>query len=531
VSRLGSDSDLIFRNIFFLFQSQVLSTIITVLSHIFIVRYLGSLQYGLVSQVVILVSIIGVFRYWGVNTALTKYLAEYRKKNQLDLLQFFLFSGLFFEIIIGVFLSLVSYFFSSYYSHNLINQPELEPLLQIYSFTILFQCIYEYSLSVFIGYEKIKLYSYFTIVFGLMRSLLPPILVYCGYGLYGAILGNLIPLGFISCISIIVVIKKVYYYDEYLSHNFSTIMNALNTLVLYGIPLFFKNIVKNIGNQINTFVLSIYVGPITLANYNVAKNYEIIYTNIASPISNVLFPTFSKFNLRHNYEDITLLYKNSIFYTSLLIFPITFGIAILSKHLVFFLYGDSYQFAIKILNIIILNYLSMGLGSLTNIKLLESQGDTKFLLKIEIIRLAKIIILIPVIVKYNLIIYLLLNFILTIPISFYEFYWIKYNYNITNDWISIFKIFFSSLATSLIVNYILNMVNLNSLYSIISGFFIYITIYLIFLPLIGAINYNQVNYIENNLANISIISHLYYYPGLFVKYIIKKKKEYNLKLS
>jgi O-antigen/teichoic acid export membrane protein len=514
----------IFKNVAFLLQSRILSTFISFLSHIFIARLLGSFQYGLVSQLVVLVSIIGIFRYWGINTALIKYLAEYRNKNQSILLQHFLLSSFLFEFILGLLLSSASFFVSSYYANNLIHQPELEPFLKIYSFYILFQCLYEYSLSVLLGYEEIKYYGYFTLSYTLLKSLLPPLFVYYGYGMYGIVMGNLIPLVIISIVSLAVVYKQFYSHKKYVYNDISKINAAFKQLLWYGLPLFFKNVTKTIKSQISALVLSIYVGPISLANYSVSQNYEIIYSNITAPLSNVLFPSFSKLNITEDKHKISLIYNYANFYLSLFVFPLTFGILLLSKHMVFLLYGPTFLSASGFIDLIILKYFLIGAGSLANNKLIQSQGDTKYLLTLELINIFKYILLTPLIIVYDLNAFLFIDFILSIPLAIYVFYWIYKNYGITNDWNNILKLFVSSLLTTLIAHNCIIILNLTSEYSLFIGFILYVLFYMIILPLIGAIKNEHLDYLEANLKELGLIFLLFNYPIGIIRYIIIIKK-------
>jgi O-antigen/teichoic acid export membrane protein len=511
----------IFKNTTFLLQSQMLVTLISLLRHIFVIRLLGSFQYGLVSQLVVLVSIIGIFRYWGINSALVKFLAEYRNKNQPILLQHFLLSSFLFEFILGLLLSLVSFFVSSYYAHNLIHQPELEPFLKIYSFFILFQCLYEYSLSVLLGYEEIKYYGYFTLSYTLIKSILPPLFVYSGYGVYGIVMGNLIPLVIISVLSLAVVYKQFYSHKKHIYSDISRLNAAFKQLLWYGVPLFFINITKTIKSQISSLVLSIYVGPVSLANYSISQNYETIYSNITAPLSNVLFPSFSKLIITEDQHKISLIYNYANFYMSLFVFPLTFGILLLSNHMVVILYGTTFLYASGFINLIILKYFLIGAGSLANTKLIQSQGDTKYLLTLELMGIFKYILLTPIII-YDLNAFLFIDFILSIPLTIYVFYWIYEKYGITNDWNNILKLFISSLLTTLIVQNCLSILNLTSNYSLFIGFILYILFYMIILPLIGAIKDEHLDYLEVNLKGLGLIVLLFNYPIGIIRYIISQ---------
>ena len=67
---------------FHLLWGLVISTIISAVATIFVARLLGSDLYGLYGIVLTAPNLIGVFRDWGINSAMVRYTAQYRSENQ-----------------------------------------------------------------------------------------------------------------------------------------------------------------------------------------------------------------------------------------------------------------------------------------------------------------------------------------------------------------------------------------------------------------------------------------------------------------
>ncbi len=66
----------IFKNIGSLFTSQIAGYIITLLFTIYLVRYLGVTNYGILSFALALISMLGIFADFGLNTLMTREIAK-----------------------------------------------------------------------------------------------------------------------------------------------------------------------------------------------------------------------------------------------------------------------------------------------------------------------------------------------------------------------------------------------------------------------------------------------------------------------
>ena len=85
---------------FHLLWGLVISTVISSIATIFIARLLGSDQYGLYGIVLIGPNLIGVFRDWGINSAMIRYTAQYRSEERISEVKNILISGIIFEIVL-----------------------------------------------------------------------------------------------------------------------------------------------------------------------------------------------------------------------------------------------------------------------------------------------------------------------------------------------------------------------------------------------------------------------------------------------
>lgn len=140
-----------------LFLGVTLSTIISAIGTILVVRLLGPSQYGLYSIALISPALISLFRDWGTNSAIIKYLAQYRSENKKAEMKTILASGALFESAVGILLTLTCYLLAGFLATNIFHRPEMKSLIEIASITILAGSLLTVSQSAFIGFERMEL--------------------------------------------------------------------------------------------------------------------------------------------------------------------------------------------------------------------------------------------------------------------------------------------------------------------------------------------------------------------------------------
>jgi len=98
-----------------------------------------------------------------------------------------------------------------------------------------------------------------------------------------------------------------------------------------------------------------------------------------------LFPAFSKLDQRN--EDLGRLFTLSIKYTALLVVPASTVLAVLSKDLVYLVYGPSYELAPAFLSLYVLTFLYAGFGSAILYHFFNGTGETRVVFKSNLINL------------------------------------------------------------------------------------------------------------------------------------------------
>jgi O-antigen/teichoic acid export membrane protein len=179
--------------------------------------------------VVTVPNLVGVFRDWGINSAMVRYTAQYRSEDKASEIRNILISGIIFEIVLGMALSVVSFALSGYLAANVFLRPEIAYLIQIASITILAGGLIN---AAFTGIEKMELNSLMLIFQSIIKTAIMLTLVVLGLGTSGAVLGYTIAMVFAGLIGALVWTQ--YKNLPKLSHAKLEIKAYTKTMLTYG---------------------------------------------------------------------------------------------------------------------------------------------------------------------------------------------------------------------------------------------------------------------------------------------------------
>ena len=174
---------------FHLFAGKTLSTVILAVGTIVLGWFILEGDYGLYAVALIPATTFLLFQDWGVGSAMTRYCAQSRAARKEGALRRIIIVGLAFEVASGTVLTVLSLLTSNFIAVTIFGKPESAFLMTLVSVTILSTSIYVAIQSIFVGFEQMKLSSLVMIVQAIVQSAFAPLLVYMGYGAFGAVLG------------------------------------------------------------------------------------------------------------------------------------------------------------------------------------------------------------------------------------------------------------------------------------------------------------------------------------------------------
>jgi O-antigen/teichoic acid export membrane protein len=431
---------------FHLLWGLVISTVIQAVGFFVIARLLGEDNMGLYTIAVAAPNLIATFRDWGVNTAIVRYSAQYNSENNVAKIRSIFVSGLAFEIILGLALSIFSITISGFLA-DIFQRPEIVPLIQVASLFILTGALVNTASAAFTGMERMHLNSIMLIVQSIVKTGLTIALVLLGLGTLGAVTG------FSAAVSIAGITGVLLMYTMYASLPKPTdgklaLGETIKSLLKYGFPLSIGAILSGFLALFYNFIMAVFVTDNSaIGNYGVAANFVVLITFFATPVTTMLLPAFSKLDYRKDHADLKNVFQYSVKYAALIVVPVTVMVMSLARPAIGTIFQDSYAQAPLFLALLSIAYLLSALGSLSNGNLINSQGDTKYNLKLSVLSVAIGFPLSFVLVsQFGIIGLIASTIIVSLPTLFLSLGFIKKRYGVSIDWPSSAKILFSSVV-------------------------------------------------------------------------------------
>ena len=491
------------RGSFFLFLGQASSTIIMALSSILIARLLGPENYGLYTIAMIAPSFFIALSDLGISPALTKFSAHSKGKDQkvVGLIQ----AGIIFKFILSLILSLVLLLLSESIATWVLRRPGLGLLIRFTSLYLVSQAIFMTLDSIFIGLDKTENSSLLMNTQAVIKTVASPLLIIFGMGAIGAILGAALGSLLAAAIGVAVLLWRLC--PSLISGNHGDNVNffqALRLMVPYGVPLYLSTLIFSLLAQYRRFILALLVSNMEIGNYTTAMNFSVLITPLSYPIAASLFPAFSKLSIEEDRDMVEKMFRLSVKYTSLFVIPTSLAVAVLSKELVYTLYGSQYGLAPSYLALYVLIFLCTGLGMFVVGSFFNGQGDTRATLRTNLVNLG-----------LSLPLAFILTFLYGVPglmasllasqllSSTYGLFLARKKYAVTVDWASSLRTGVASLSSALLVYIFTAFAPIPvHIFKLAIGGPLYVTSFLAFAPLLRAINKADIKNLDEMLKGL-----------------------------
>jgi len=509
VSKARSMAKVSAKGVFNIFWGLAASSIISAVGVMVVAGLLSEGDYGLVAIALVGPNLIAIFRDWGVDWATIKYTAQYLSENNEEKVKNVVASIVFFEIILGFLLSIFSFSMSGFMA-NMLERPDIVPLIQIASFTIFADALLKAAQATFTGYEKMEYHSITSIIYSTLKTGFMILLVVFGLGAFGATIGTTVAYLISGIIGIIILYVAIYRNLQSQDDSKLEIFATLKTLLKYGLPLSISAIISGFLAQFYNFLIAIFCSDLIIGNLQVALNFAFIVTFFVMPVITVLLPAFSKFDSQKEQESLGNVFQFSVKYASLLIVPVAFAVIALSQSGVSTLFGAKYSYTPLYLALYVVTFIYTAFGYLSVENIIKSQGKTEVNMKLTLltsaIGLVLNLLLIP---EFGILGLLAANIVSGIPSLVIALWWIKKNYNTTIDWVSSTKILSASALAAAITYVATSQLSISSWISLTIGAVIFLATYLIATPLIGAINKTDIQNFKEMLKGLGPLAPLF----------------------
>lgn len=330
---------------------------------IFLTRLLEPSDFGLIAMAMVVIGIASIFTDIGLGGALI----QRKNVNSIH------FSSVFyFNIFIGLILTIITYFFSSEIS-KFYNNSQITFLIKILSILFIlnsFSSIQEVILRKELKFDiltKINLISAF------ISGIIGIILAFLGAGLW-------------SLVTQVLTQRILYTIFIWSANNWRPKLEfswkALRQLWGYGFRMFLSGLLDKIYSQIDTIIIGKQFQPAILGYFNRAKSLnKMIITYSSSSLVSVLFPILSK--VQNDLPRFINIVIKSFGIINFITFMLIGGMYVISHEIILLLYGEKWLQSVYYFKLLILSGFAYPISALL-VNVLSSRGNSKAFLRLEI---------------------------------------------------------------------------------------------------------------------------------------------------
>ena len=298
--------------------------------------YLGPGGIALLGQFNNFTSMVMSFATFGVNTGVTKYIAEYKddinKRNEMISTGFYL-------ILVGTLIaSLVIFFGRYYFSDSILHTRQYIFVFIIFSVTLMLFTFNALFIAIFNGFKEFKIIIVRNIL-GSVISLFVAFLLVIRWGLKGALVGIILSQTLVFFLIIGAALKSKWFHFKILLKNFDkgSILRLMNFTLMTFVMAIFETYVQILVR--NNIIKSL---SVTEAGYweGITRISNIYLMVITTTLSLYYLPRLSE--IKHNKELKAEIFKGYKFILPLTVFT-CFIIFILKSYIIRILYTEAFM--------------------------------------------------------------------------------------------------------------------------------------------------------------------------------------------
>lgn len=342
---------------------------------IILARLLPPSDFGLIGMLAIFVSVSGVF----IEGGLAKALIQRQDCKDID------FSTAF---VANVGMSLVIYaamFLSAPHIAKFYHEPILTDLTRILSLNFIlgsFNIVQRAKLMAKVDFKSL---AQINVAATLISGIVGISMAYYGCGVWSLV-------GQTLCSTIVLILLFPVYSKWKPSAKFS--IESFRQLFGFGSKLMFTGVVSVIVNNISTIFIGRFYKSNQLGYYTRAVQFpEIFSSTLFEVLGNVTFPVLSE--LQNERERLVAVYRKSLFFTAMIIFPVMILCVLLARPMVIILLTEKWLPCVVLMQWLFLARMFTPLSSI-NMNILNAIGRSDLFMKLDFSKIPLVLIILAI---------------------------------------------------------------------------------------------------------------------------------------
>jgi len=356
-----------FKNIGSLFTSQLLGYVITLIFTIYLVRYLGVENYGILSFALALTSMLGIFADFGLNTLMTREIVRNddlatKYLNNIFSIKLLMVSVL--MILVVLFMKLFNY------------PSELAYVLIFMMIYLIFSTFSNFYAALFQAYEKLEYQSIASILNSILMLIGVLILINFNYGLIIVSVLYAMAAGLTLICYFIISYKIFNFAMPSLVLDWDFWKPTIKTAAQFGLIGVFVTLYI----WIDSIMLSFMQGNEAVGLYNAAYRIVLILLFIPTVVNSAIFPVMSRVYVSST-NSLEIIVEKYFKFMVLIGIPLGVAITLLSSQIIILIFGNAFIQSVPILQILIWATV-LSFGNAAFVQLFQSTNKQILLTKI-----------------------------------------------------------------------------------------------------------------------------------------------------
>jgi len=326
-----------------LFLSMSLAAGMALLISIFVARWLGASDFGMYSILISVQGVVGLLASFSVSTAVVKYVAEYRVRDEEQALRFAK-SGLVVVLVLSSSVAIVYVALSNVIGRGLYKEPAMVHIIPFSALVVISSSTYSTSLGIVQGCQKFRLMAIAQVACPLFSLVLIYLLLPL-MGIGGIFIGYFLSMLTVSAVVLVLLNRREF---RFFSARLELPRKSVTVpmLLSFAFPAVLGGLMVTPVVWIANTELTLNAGLNAMGYFAVAYSVYSALILIPSAISTPMMPRVSQLTVG-NHDDIHDLVVKVLRTLSIALFPLFFAIALLSEFIVEIMYGSVFSASAK----------------------------------------------------------------------------------------------------------------------------------------------------------------------------------------
>ena len=321
------------RDVGWSFASIAVSAGIQFLLRVFLARHYHADDIGLYTIAFTFYSFGLVLAGFGVETALTKYVAERADPARTNLLAT---SGIGISFVIGIGFGLVLYSASPYIADSFFKMPELVVLLRTVSISFPFIALEKAVLGFLNGTRRMRLYAAINIVQNVLVIILTVLLAMASLAIEFAVVGLVLPMIAVSMLSLLYIRRNL------MRPSLSACIPSVKVLLGFGLFVVLANGLGVIQTYLDGLLLGHFASNVEVGIYGVASTLALAVRLPSSAMAMVTSPMISAYWGKNETRSIEQLVDQAMKWSAIYAVSAAFVGYCLGRQLLTLFFGAEY---------------------------------------------------------------------------------------------------------------------------------------------------------------------------------------------